>query len=232
MKSLVRRKLEMAARVREFSRAHVSTEPVYAPALARLEECLTRAQAIDARQHEGLKAVSAVRARRVELRQVIHNQVARYLVALGSLATKDQADVTSRFRIPDASLPNAAFITTVRGLIGVAQQHKDKLVELGMSATLLDELTTMVADFETATEAMRTARRDHIGAREDFEAICIDLMELVKLIGGITGYRFGNNRDVMAEWRAARQIPRLPRSGDSSKTTPPVTPPSDVRPAA
>jgi hypothetical protein len=44
MKALVRRKLEMAARVREFTRAHVSTEPGYRPALAVLEEHLTRAQ--------------------------------------------------------------------------------------------------------------------------------------------------------------------------------------------
>jgi hypothetical protein len=232
MKSLIRRKLEMAARVREFGRAHVGTERGYAPALALLEERLTRAQAIDARQHEGLKGVSGARARRVELRRVIHTQLARYLVALGSLATKDMADVTSRFRIPDASLPNTAFITTVKGLIGVAQQHKDKLVELGMPVTLLDELTTMVADFESAAEAMRTARRDHIGAKEDLEAICIDVMELVKVIGGITSYRFGQDRDVMAEWRAARQIPRQPRAVDRSRATPPVTPPSDVRPAA
>lgn len=222
----------MAARVREFGRAHISAEPGYGPALARLEERLTRAQAIDARQHEGLKAVSGARARRVELRRVIHSQLAHYLVALGSMATKGQADVVGRFRIPDSSLPNTAFITTVKGLIGDAEQQKDKLVELGMSATLLDQLTTMVAEFETATEAMRTARRDHIGASQDFEAICIDLMELVKLIGGITGYRFGNDREVMAEWRAARQIPRQPRNVESGRITPPVTPPSDVRPAA
>jgi hypothetical protein len=37
----------MAARVREFVRAHLSTEPGYATALARFEESLTRAEAID-----------------------------------------------------------------------------------------------------------------------------------------------------------------------------------------
>lgn len=184
MKSLVRRKLEMAARVREFSRAHVKTEPGYGPALARLEERLVKAQAIDARQHEALKAVSAARAWRVELRRVIH----------------------TRLRLPDANLSNTAFITTAKGLIG----------------------DSMVAEFEAAGEAMRTARRDHIRAKEDLEAICIDLMELVKLIGGITGYRFGNDHEVMAEWRAARQIPRRPRILDSGKTTPT----SDIRPAA
>ncbi|MEP7325978.1 MAG: hypothetical protein ABI836_08525 [Gemmatimonadota bacterium] len=226
MRSLIRRKLEMAARVREFTRAHISAEPGYGPALVRLDERLTRAQAIDARQQEGFKAVKGGRARRQELRRVIHSQVARYLVALGSLATRDQADIASRFRIPDTGLPNAAFVTAVKGLLGDATGQKDKLVELGMSATLLDDLTTMINDFEASAESVRTARRDHIGAREDLEAIGIDLMELVKLIGGITGYRFGDDRDVMAEWKAARQIPRQPRKSDQP------APSVDVRPAA
>jgi len=57
-------------------------------------------------------------------------------------------------------------------------------------------------------------------------------MPRIVLIGGITGYRFGNDGEVMAEWKAARQIPRRPRIVDSGRITPPVTPPSDVRPAA
>jgi hypothetical protein len=184
MKSLIRRKLEMAARVREFSRAHVGLEPGYGPALAALEERLTRAQALDARQCEVLKALSVARARRVEFRRVIQ----------------------SRFRLPEAGLSNSAFLNTVKRLIGDA----------------------MVAEFEAFGDAMRTARQDHITAREDLEAICIDLMELVKLIGGITGYRFGSSREVMAEWHAAREIPRRPRSVDSGR----ASPQSDIRPAA
>lgn len=35
----------MAARVREFSRSHSSTEPGYTPVLARFEERLARAEA-------------------------------------------------------------------------------------------------------------------------------------------------------------------------------------------
>ena len=179
MRTIVRRKLEMAARVREFSRAHVSTEPGYAPVLERLQDTIDRAMAIDARQQEGFKAVKGARARRKELRRVIHSQLVRYVVSLGALAMKGQADVAGRFKIPDGAAPNAAFITTVKGLIGDAEQHKDQLVSLGMSATLLDELTAMVADFEAAAELGRTARRDHIGAGEDLEAVALTLMEVL-----------------------------------------------------
>lgn len=216
----------MGARVREFVRAHISTEPGYGPALARLEERLVKAQAIDARQQEGFKSVKGGHARRAGLRREMHNKLVRYLVALGAVATKDEADVVSRFRLPGPNLPNAAFVTAVKGLVGDALEQKEKLAELGMPATLLEELQGMIADYETSSESVRTARRDHIGAREDLEAISIDVMELVKLIGALTGYRFGDNRDVMAEWVAARHIPRAPRRND-----PPATE-VDIRPAA
>lgn len=54
MRSAVGRKLEMAARVRVFSRTHPSEDPGYATVFGRFEERLTRAEAIAARQYEGL----------------------------------------------------------------------------------------------------------------------------------------------------------------------------------
>jgi hypothetical protein len=90
---------------------------------------------------------------------------------------------------------------------------------------LLEELTAMITDFEASAKSVRTGRRDHIGAGEDLEAVALTLMEVV-VIAGITRYRFGDDRDIMAEWRAARQIP-----GQSRRAGKPVQP-VDIRPAA
>jgi hypothetical protein len=133
MNTQVRRKLDMAARVREFVRAHAATEPGYAPVLPRLEELLTQAEAIVAR--------------------------------------------------------------------------------------------------EAASEAARTARRDHIGARADLEVISAQLVEQVNLTDGITRYRFGNDAEVMAEWKAARQRLGQPRNGE--RVSPAAPPPAgEVKDAA
>ena len=56
-----------------------------------------------------------------------------------------------------------------------------------MAPTLLEELTKMVADFEAASEAARTGRRDHIGARVELEVISAELVEQVKLTTGDGG---------------------------------------------
>ncbi|MGH7613562.1 MAG: hypothetical protein ACREMW_05900 [Gemmatimonadales bacterium] len=72
----------------------------------------------------------------------------------------------------------------------------------------------MVADIEAAIEAQITARRDHIGATAELAVLTTQLALQVKVIDGITRYRFGNDPEMMAEWQAARQVSgqRLDRS--------------------
>ena len=230
MNTVVRRKLEMAARVLEFTRAHAASDAGYPTVLARLEELLTRAQAIAGRQHQGRTAARGAQAQRRELRRLLHAQLVHYLVAVGSFAAKDQAVVSAQFKLPDINATNSSFLTSVKALLAVAEGQRDLLVQGGMEPALLENLGRMVADFEAVSEAARTARRDHIGARADIEVIATELMEQVKVLDGITRYHFGNDPEVMAEWKAAKQVLGLPRNGNES--SPPTGAPSDVKQAA
>ena len=90
----------------------------------------------------------------------------------------------------------------------------------------------MVADFEAATEAAHTARRDHIGARVDLEVIANELTEQVKLLDGITRYRFGKDVEMMAEWKAAKQLLGQARNGEVPSAPQPTTPAGEVKNAA
>lgn len=228
MNTEVRRKLEMAARVREFTRAHVATKPGYAPVLTRFEEMLTRAEGIAARQHQGRVAARGARARRKELRRMLHSQLVHYLVAVGSVASKDQAEMAARFKLPDSNATNSDFLTSVKALLAAAERQRELLVNAGMEPALLEDLVQMVSDFEAVSEAARTARRDHIGARADLEVITTELSKQVKVIDGITRYRFGDDPEVMAEWKAAKLVLGQPRNG----LTPPAMQPGDVKQAA
>ena len=217
MRNEVRRKLDMAARVREFVRSHSATESSYAPVLVRLEERLTRADAIAARQHAGQIAAKGARARRKELRHILQFQLLRYLTSVGSVAAVGRAELAAKFRLPNGNATNSAFVTSVKSLIAAAEGQKELLVKEGMSETLLDELTRMLAEFEIILEAVRTARREHIGARTDLEVITVEVLRLVKVLDGITRYKFGMNPEKMAEWQAARQV-----LGRSARVIPPA----------
>ena len=232
MNGEVRRKLDMAARVREFVRAHAATEPGFTPVVTRLDELLTRAEAILERQRQGSVAARGANAQRGELRQRIHARLVHYLVAVGSIAAKDQADVAQHFRLPPTNGSSKVYVTAVKTLLAAAETQRDLLVQAGLAPTLFEELGKMVADFEAATEAGHTARRVHIGARVVLDVITAQLKEQVKLLDGITRYRFGDDAEMMAEWNAAKQMLRQPGTPGAPLTPQPTPSVNDVEKAA
>lgn len=205
MNTMVRRKLEMAARVREFSRTHPSADPSYELVLGRLEERLARAEATAARQHEGLAAARAARLRRSELRRVVHSQLLRYLVAVGSVAGKSNAELGEKLKLPQGNAPHRTFLTAVKGLLTTAQGQRQLLVSEGMSATLLEDLARMVGEFETATEAARSGRREHIGARADLELVSAEPLPVREGSGADGGVGSRPARAVRAAARGSRR---------------------------
>src|SRR5262245_6140128 len=234
MNSEVRRKLDMVDRVRGFISARTAIEPAFGPALARLEELLGRAGAILARQHDGRAAARTARTHRVELRRKLQLELARYLVTVGAFAAKGQTELAGIFKLPSPNATNAAFLVAVKSLLIAGQLKHDLLVQAGMTPTLLDDLAKMVADFQAASAAARDARRDHVEARIELDAITTELTEQVNLLDGITRYRFGFDSVVMSEWKEARALLGLRHNGVAvaQPTDPTPTPAGEVKNAA
>ena len=114
-----------------------------------------------------------------------------------------------------------------------ATAQKDLLLKQGMPATLLDDLTAALTEFEQTLEASRTGRRDHVGASADLRAIGVEIVEQVRLLDGIVRYRFGDNAELMGAWLSARNVlgpfraKALPAAGGEAPAGPDV-----VKPAA
>ena len=97
------------------------------------------------------------------------------------------------------SISNACGLET-----GSAQ--KDVLTAEGMSATLLDDLTAKLAEFEKTLEASRAGRREHVEASADLEAVAAEIAERVRMLDGLVRYRFGDNPALMEGWASARDV--------------------------
>jgi hypothetical protein len=207
----VRRKLEMAARVRLFSRSHPSTEPTYEQVLGRLEAGLARAEALAARQVTGRMKSREARVRRVELRREVHFQLLRYLVAVGSVAARNRVELAERFRLPDNGASNLGFLTAVKALLASAEEQREALVGVGMAPTLLEELGKKVAGLEAAAADASQGKMDHVGARSELAAITEELLEEVQVLDGINRWRYGRDPELMTEWNAARHVVLGPR---------------------
>ena len=205
MDARLRRRLEMAVRVRDFLRAHRTDGVAEGAALARLEELIQRAEVLSAQQRAGIVSARAATEMRAEIRRALRSKLLLYLSAVGGVAANENLELGAQFRLPPVG-PNQAFVTVARGMLEKATEHKDLLVKRGMSATLLDDLTATLNDFEKTLEATRVARLDHAGATADLRAVLGEISQQVRVLDGLVRYRFGDNEELMGAWASAHNV--------------------------
>ncbi|HYU89367.1 MAG TPA: hypothetical protein VE966_02905 [Gemmatimonadales bacterium] len=208
MLAVLRRRLEMAVRVRDFLRAHRADgiQGGEAAALARLEELLTRAQVLAAQQRAGVLARRGSTEQRAVVRRALQSQLLTYLSAVGRVAAGDNPELGAHFRLPATRATNQAFLTLGRGMLKKATEQKELLVGRGMSEQLLDDLAAALTQFEQTLEATRAARREHVGASADLESVVAEICLQVRLLDGVVRYRFGRNAELMGAWASARNV--------------------------
>src|SRR5437762_7091028 len=204
MDARLRRRLEMAVRVRDFLRAHRTDGVAEGAALARLEELVQRAEVLAAQQRAGIVATRAATEMRAEVRRALRSKLLLYLSAVGGVAASENLELAAEFRLPRVG-PNQAFVTMARGMLEKATAHKELLVKRGMSETLIADITAAIEEFEQTLEATRAGRREHVGASADLRAVMAEVSEQVKVLDGVVRYRFGDNAELMGAWARSEE---------------------------
>jgi len=219
MNALLRRRLEMAARVRDFLRAHKTDAVGEGLGLAKLEELIARAEVLAAQQHGGVVVARAATKQRDTLRRALQSKLLLYLRAVGAVAAKENAELAVQFQLPPVNASHQALLTVARGMLEKATAQKELFVSRGMSATLLDALASTVGEFEKTLEASREGRRNHVGASADLKAVAAEIKEQVRVLDGLVRFRFGDNAELMGAWASARNVlgPFKPKAGDQPK---------------
>jgi hypothetical protein len=206
MDARLRRRLEMAVRVRDFLRAHRTDGVAEGAALARLEELVQRAEVLAAQQRAGIVATRAATEMRAEVRRALRSKLLLYLSAVGGVAASENLELAAQFRLPRVG-PNQAFATMARGMmVEKATAHKELLVKRGMSETLIADITAAIEEFEQTLEATRAGRREHVGASADLRAVMAEVSEQVKVLDGVVRYRFGDNAELMGAWASVHSV--------------------------
>lgn len=93
-----------------------------------------------------------------------------------------------------------------RGIRENAIEHKDLLVQRGLSETVLTDIAAALEEFEQTLEASRAARREHVGASGDLKTVLSEISEQVRLLDGLVRYRFGDDAELMTAWASARNV--------------------------
>src|SRR6266446_1633996 len=93
MNAQLRRRLEMAGRVREFLRAHKTDGVGEGLGLAKLEELVQRAEVLASQQRAGLVTALSTSTHRKTLRRALQSKLLLYLRAVGAVAAKENAEL-------------------------------------------------------------------------------------------------------------------------------------------
>ena len=206
MNALLRRRLEMAARVRDFLRAHKTDAVGEGLGLAKLEELIQRAEVLVAQQRGGVVVTRAATQQRDKLRRALLSKLLLYLRAVGAVAAKQNPELAVQFQLPPANASHQALLTAVRGMLEHATAQKELFVSRGMSPMLLEALAGALGEFEKTLEASREGRRNHVGASADLKAVAAEIKEQVRVLDGLVRFRFGENAELMAAWASARNV--------------------------
>jgi hypothetical protein len=206
MKASIRRKLEMAARVRDFVRAHPDSNPGTAAAVERLVERLARAESLAQQAVAGRQTVSGAIATRSKLRREIADTLA-LLSGLGRQAAREEPDLVSALVQPNRNRSNKEFLTAGRVTAAAAGTHRDLLQRYGMPDTFPDELGRMLDGFEASLAERHAGQVAHVGAHADLDAVADELMQLVRQLDALNEYRFRGDPEALGAWRSARNVP-------------------------
>jgi hypothetical protein len=225
MKAHVRRILAMAVRARSFDRANPSTDASYIGVAARLEELITRADALVVQEREGKLGERGASARRRQLRRRI-TELLRHLVRVAEVAAKERPELADQFKLSRES-PYKDFITGAKAMLAKATEERELFVKKGLGETLLEELGQLVTQFDAETDSVHSSRRAHVGARADLGTVSDEIVEQVNLLDGLNRQRFRDDAERLAAWESARNIvgpfeakpPTPPEGGDPPPST-------------
>ena len=100
MRAQLRRRLEMAGRVRDFLRANQLDGVGEGLGLAKLEGLLERAEVLKGQQRAGVAMARAATRHRREVRATLQKEILQYLRVVGKVAAKQKGELANQFPLP------------------------------------------------------------------------------------------------------------------------------------
>jgi hypothetical protein len=232
MNVVVRRKLTMVSRVRDFCRANPSDAPGYTEALQQLEERLARAEALATQQDSGVLTERGSTKGKSVLRDAIRENHLRHMVRIARGAASVNPELPKRIRLPDKRVNGTTFIAKARAMMEQATPYKDLFIQDGLPATFLEDLATALNEYESTISGQYLGAAMHVGAVAELPQLGKELMQLVRRFDGLNLLRFQKDPEKRGAWLAARNVVYPAVSETPAILDTPVVDEEKVKPAA
>ena len=202
----IRRKLDMAGRVRDFCRTHPAAGNAgYTAAVARLEELVERAQALAQQHVSGQLTVTGAVVNTGQLRREVRDMIA-LVAGLARAAAREDPDLGVAIERIPITANHQEFLVKARVAEANATASRDLLVRYGMPENVPAELKTLLDGFELVINQKHAGRASHVGARADLTAVGNEIMRVVNQLDALNRFLLRNDAESLAAWKSSRDI--------------------------
>ncbi len=206
MKAKTRRRIEAGRRALEFSLAHPDPSPGYATTLTSLQGLLARAEQLITLQRDRIGQVRGATVQKQNLRRRIRRAQMKHLAKVAQGAARENPELAQKFALRPENMPYLEFQAMARAMLAEAQANKELLVKYGLAETVLAGMDRNVKQFDLNIEQSTEARRGHVGASAELDAIGEQIVHLVNVMDGLNRDRFADTPEALAEWTSARNV--------------------------
>jgi hypothetical protein len=193
----------------------------YTTMLSRLEALLDDSDAIAREQQEGFAQVRGATTSKRELRRSMTMGHLNHLTRVGRAAAAVEPEIGPLFVFTAAKGSHLAFRAAASAIAAAAAEHRELLVQYGLSESVLEDLGRTLARFVSAMEQDEAGRRKHVGATRRLVEVADRIVEVVDGMNGINRLRFAADARLLSEWESASNVAH-PRPGEEEE---PETPP-------
>jgi hypothetical protein len=220
MNNLNNRRLVMLDSVTEFGENHTLN-----PAIARvtvlygqIAASATTMRNLGGSQVEGFGDVRSAVSESAVLRDEVLGDMRAISKIARALPAADFPGVREQFRMP-ARYSYQGIADTARAFITNATPLSQVFIDRGRPATFIEDLTTVLAAFDTSRQRKQAGRHGHIGSTAGLEVTGRKGVAAMRELDAILSPIYEPNPVLFAAWKAATQIERAPEA--ATQTTPP-----------
>ena len=130
----------------------------------------------------------------------------KHLAKVAQGAARENPELAQKFVLRPEQTPYLEFQAMARAMLAEAQGNKELLVKYGLAETLLDGMVRNVKQFDQTIEQGTEARRAHVGASAELDAIGEQIIHLVNVMDGFNRDRFAEVPEILAEWASASNV--------------------------
>lgn len=215
-----RRKLSMARRVLDFSRANPADDPGYTGVVERLATQVETAEELGEIEREATIDERGAIERRSRLRDRLRTMI-RHVMSVAEIAMKDRQDLVGYFTGPRLRAPNRTFLSDATVLYQRAVEHQELLLGHGLGTSILAEMGTVLESAEAEGARANDGKNGHVKARGMLDDVIVDCMDLVKVLDTFNRARFAAGSGELLAWESARDIYGPVQRAEGETTTPP-----------